>query len=1820
MNLKTYLFAGWLMLLFAFSLHAQTQTNFTGLGGNNEWFNPANWTQGLPEAGKKAFIGGGSVVTISQPLTIDFEVESYGDITIKAMVTNNNSVFSDGSITFSTDVGLNNFGTLTNAMHGSVIFNGNATFANNLGASLLNQGIFTLKTLLDNHGTITNFGTMDASAGTLQTEGAFNNNNSLTTQSLKVLPGSVFTNDFGTIEITSTGMGILVQGKLNNFGQITNHGDLTIENLLDNLGTLVSEGGILVKAGAELRNSGGTVDNQGTLTNNGKVVNGNRFLNSGSVKNLGLFTNNFLIHNQSGGSFTNHESGKIEQGFGTQIINDGDFLNENTIYSYGQIVNNLTFVNDDSITSVVGSVIANHADFTNNGEIIVNNAEVNNLAPVIPNPAFRFTNNGLLTINAGSSLNNFAHFTNSLTGVISNLGVVANKPGGEFENSGDLSNEFHFVVEGTVVNYNYFENAYDIFILPVGLLVNHGQLKQIAGNIRNEGSLFNGGEGLGVISDECSTISNQGGIIDNLGILKILGILFQNGTLTGEPIILEGGYIHNSPAPDAPAICKDGAFGADVHGDVKVYAVELVAYPNFDNCSNLIYLANGLARPVFACSDIGSVLDVSLSLKTRLGDELTCTAKVTPKDILEPQFTTPCPDDILITTTETSVAVSWAPPVAVDNCTITTLTATHQPGDVFPAGPPTTVAYQAIDAYGNVNNCAFNVLITGMTTCTTNNSPANGTTGVDFSSVTLSWNPAPNALIYDVYLGTENPPATLVAPGVPATSVEVMNLLGNTVYYWYVVPKNTHGSPEGCTVNVTQFSTALPCSNVTNAGTIAGDQTLCDATDPVIIASTAAASGGSNTLEYLWQQTTLDPATHPNAWTQVPGQTSLSYDPANLTASTWFRRGARRSGCGDYLFTQPTKVTLINSVEPVIQISQANCGIPTGTVQINNLPAGWYSKLDGNAPVTGQTTYSGLAPGPHSITIGLEGCDKQKTFEISQFYTPPVAVCKNITRELGTNGQVVIAASELDGGSSASCNGQLSFTVNQQPALTLNCNHVGTTTVTLTAADALNNQSSCSALVKIEDKIPPTVVCKDITIELEANGQVGIFPADVSHGMGDNCGSANFVSVAPNNFTCANLGVRPVMLIVQDGSGNTATCTALVTVKDTQAPVISCKNATVQLDENGKASIVPSQIFGDGSDNCGLANFFATPNQFDNIGEVTVELKVTDNQGNTATCSAKVIVEDKIQPTVFCQDKTIYLDAAGKATITPTVVYKNGSDNTGINNLSVIPDQFSCSNVGTFPVLLTATDAAGNKSTCTAVITLKDDSAPVISCKNIAVQLDANGQAIISPNDVYQNGADNCGTVSLVKATPSTFNCSNLGENSVSLEATDAYGNTAICQAIVTVNLDNNETMTYAILAQEEIHVHKNTIFGNVGVWKTGHEAKIHDKSTVNGFLRASKTDISGGSVVTGEIFKEQAKEPSTGSFKYNNMPDPKDDTKVPDNYPGVFLLEGNNFKKIEIGKNSTALFTSTGEIYIKELILKDADNGKQTQLLFSGNTELVLRRRGELGKRSAVNTDEGGSVKIYLEENDFLIRESSLVNASIDVRFKNLKIDKAKEEAPTVMAGQFIAKKVDADNFVQWQWQPFGCGQNRPKDLVVSNDQLGFTANTLAETVKLQWITNTESKNDHFVVERSSDGFDFEPIFEVPAQAKDNDVANYLDEDAQPALGANFYRVRAVFEDGNSIVSEVRRVDFSLDRNDLNVFPNPANDFVFIFRETYAGQPATIRVSNATGIVLKHLEFDALPSEPVRLDVGNLPEGFYQISLQAEGFREIVKKLIVSH
>ena len=417
-----------------------------------------------------------------------------------------------------------------------------------------------------------------------------------------------------------------------------------------------------------------------------------------------------------------------------------------------------------------------------------------------------------------------------------------------------------------------------------------------------------------------------------------------------------------------------------------------------------------------------------------------------------------------------------------------------------------------------------------------------------------------------------------------------------------------------------------------------------------------------------------------------------------------------------------------------------------------------------------------------------DGCNNtattSRTVRWIEDVTPPAFTGSYADLDLGLNPANPTASLGIATATDA-C-GTVMISSQDGPVVSNGCNR--SITRTFTAKDGCNNTSTVSRkVIWISDVTPPTVLTKNITAQLTPAGSVTITASQIDNGSFDVCGIQT-LSLSKSTFICSDVGANTVRLTAADANGNTSSANATVTVEDHVAPTMFTKNITVQLTAAGNVSIMPAQVNNGSFDACGIQSYSLSKSTFlcSDVGANTVKLTATDANGNTATANATVTVEDHIAPTMSTKNITVQLTAAGNVTITAAQVDNGCFDICGIETFSLSKSTFLCSDVGANTVRLTATDANGNTASANVTVTVEDHIAPTMITKNITVQLTAAGNVTITAAQVNNGSFDACGiqTLSLSKTT---FLCSNVGPNTVTLTATDANGNTASANATVTV-------------------------------------------------------------------------------------------------------------------------------------------------------------------------------------------------------------------------------------------------------------------------------------------------------------------------------------------------------------------------------------------------------------------------------------------------
>ncbi|WP_439883452.1 HYR domain-containing protein [Pontibacter sp. MBLB2868] len=797
-------------------------------------------------------------------------------------------------------------------------------------------------------------------------------------------------------------------------------------------------------------------------------------------------------------------------------------------------------------------------------------------------------------------------------------------------------------------------------------------------------------------------------------------------------------------------------------------AVVTVAKPTMsDNCgiATVVNSFNG-TDDASGTYPVG-VTQVTWTVTDKSGNVSTCSQKITVTDAQNPTITAPAAVTVNTDAGKATASnVTLGTPVTADNCSVAQVT--NSAPSIFPLGN-TTVTWTVTDGAGNT------------------------ATATQLVTVKDAEAPVPAVASLPKATGecavTVTPPRATdnVAGDVTASTTDPLTYASQGVFTINWTYSDGNGNTAAQTQQVEVKDVTAPVLASVAPITKNNDLDACGAV-ATYASPTATDNCGTVALE------------------QTAGLASGSLFPVGTTTNTFVARdaaGNTSTNSFDVTVTDAQKPTVITrNITVALDASGAATITPA---MVNN----GSTDNCGIATVTlDKTTFNCANMGANSVTLTVtdaSGNRQSSTATVTvEDKTAPVAKARDITVQLNASGNAVVTAADIDNGSTDAC-GIASLALDKT---NFDCSNVGTNLVTLTVTDNNGNTSTATATVTVEDTTVPVAVVQNITVSLSAAGTVTITPDQVNNGSSDACGLKQ-MALDKVSLDCSNIGDNTVTLTVTDNNGNSASATATVTVIDNTAPVAAAKNITIALDAMGNATITAADINNGSSDACGIRSIALDKTSFtcSNVGANPVTLTVTDNNGNVSTATAIVTVEDKTAPTAIAKYITVNLGANGTVSISTSDVNNGSADNCGIATVSLDKTSFDCSNVGDNEVKLTVTDINGNAASATAIVTIKDETVPVALAQDITVSLDAaSGTASITPEQVNNGSADNCSVATLM-LDKTSFDCSNVGANLVTLTVTDASGNSSTATATVTVE---DKTMPVAAAKNVMIQLDAN--------------------------------------------------------------------------------------------------------------------------------------------------------------------------------------------------------------------------------------------------------------------------------------------------------------------------------------------------------------------------------------------------------------------------
>lgn len=349
----------------------------------------------------------------------------------------------------------------------------------------------------------------------------------------------------------------------------------------------------------------------------------------------------------------------------------------------------------------------------------------------------------------------------------------------------------------------------------------------------------------------------------------------------------------------------------------------------------------------------------------------------------------------------------------------------------------------------------------------------------------------------------------------------------------------------------------------------------------------------------------------------------------------------------------------------------------------------------------------------------------------------------------------------------------------------------GTTTLTYFATDKSNNIGLTKTITVKVDQTAPT-----IGIDVPTSGL--IIPRDVTITATDNASGSgvNYITLStsgaethstmdfPGSTAIINLSVTgqtALTVVVLDKAGNSSTITRILTVEDTEPPVVIPPGDIVNFEATGVLTSVFNGI-ATATDNVEVVSITSNAPANFPVGTTTVVWSATDAAGNQGTAIQNITVVDSTPPDVTGPANILDYEATAINSVLE-IGAATATDLVGV--VSIVNDAPVAFLLGTTIVTWTATDTAGNRTIAMQYVNVVDTTAP---------ELTVPADIVVTATDLYT-------TVDIGEATAtdlvgvsegpiaSSFGPFEAGTTTITWTTIDASGNIATATQKIVVLL-----------------------------------------------------------------------------------------------------------------------------------------------------------------------------------------------------------------------------------------------------------------------------------------------------------------------------------------------------------------------------------------------------------------------------------------------
>ncbi|MFA9213127.1 MAG: ice-binding family protein [Candidatus Methylacidiphilales bacterium] len=173
----------------------------------------------------------------------------------------------------------------------------------------------------------------------------------------------------------------------------------------------------------------------------------------------------------------------------------------------------------------------------------------------------------------------------------------------------------------------------------------------------------------------------------------------------------------------------------------------------------------------------------------------------------------------------------------------------------------------------------------------------------------------------------------------------------------------------------------------------------------------------------------------------------------------------------------------------------------------------------------------------------------------------------------------------------------------------------------------------------------------------------------------------------------------------------------------------------------------------------------------------------------------------------------------------------------------------------------------------------------------------------------------------------------------------------------------------------------------------------------------------------------------------------------------------------------------------------------------------------------------------------------------------------------------------------------------------------ISFSATCKGKEMAFNWQTASESNNEFFYIESSSDKQNWSIISKLDGAGNSNSIKKYTYLNGNQTFNYKYYRLKQTDFNGNYSYSEIIVVNNCQEETaSIEFYPNPATGVIKLSTNDGMNETSSVSVYDMMGLKVFYKE-----NIPSSIDLSNEANGIYFLYFTT-GKEKVVKKLIINH